>query len=179
MNLTFKGFLKAYCRELSGLETSNLRKLLSATQNDSPRAAEPLILYALAQGKLCYLASLSNVPWIQSLCKEASDVLGLSMPTNDADLAAVFNALPNDSRFKKVWIAYQAKKHSIANERRIAKLMRDKTIAALQTSGITPYKLCKDLGLNMGNVYAYLNKSDTSKVSLETARRIMKYALQS
>ena len=39
----------------------------------------------------------------------------------------------------------------------------------------TRYGLCRDLNLNKGNVYAYL-AGDDSKVSRETARRIMEYA---
>ena len=179
MNLTFKGFLKAYCRDLTGLETSSLKKLLDATLNDAPRAAESLVLYALSQDKLAHLELLAEGTWVKDLCEEARSSMPHSLKHNDSNLDAAFGNLSDSSRFKKVWFAYQATKHSVLNERRIAALMRDKTVAALQSSGTTCYKLCKDLGLNMGNVYAYINKNDTSKVSLDTARRIMNYALNS
>lgn len=179
MNLTFKGFLKSYCRELTRLETSNLKKLLAAALHDSPRAAEAVVLYASSQNKFSHVTSLAGGTWVEQLCEEARGAIGPSLPNSDEALAAVFGPLPDNSRFKKVWLAYQAAKHGVANERRIAGLMREKTVAALQASGVTCYRLCKDLGLNMGNVYAYLNKNDTSKVSLDTARRIMKYALDS
>ena len=54
--------------------------------------------------------------------------------------------------------------------------MRDKTNSALEESDLTVYRLCKDLRMNMGNVYAYLGKGDTSKVSRAAARAIMDYA---
>ena len=54
--------------------------------------------------------------------------------------------------------------------------MRDKTVRALESSELTVYRLCKDLQLNMGNVYAYLNNGDATKVSKATARTIMNYA---
>lgn len=179
MNLTFKGFLKSYCRELTGSETSNLKKLLAVTLNDAPRAAEALVLYALVQNKLSHVALLAEGTWVKQLCEEACSTIGPSLSNDDDALAIIFDTLPDSSRFKKVWRAYQATKYSINSERRVAGLMREKTVAALQSSDVTCYRLCKDLGLNMGNVYAYLNKNDTSKVSLNTARRIMEYALDS
>lgn len=40
MNLAFKGFLRGYCKELTGLETDCLKKLLACITGDSPAAAE-------------------------------------------------------------------------------------------------------------------------------------------
>ena len=54
--------------------------------------------------------------------------------------------------------------------------MREKTLAALASSGRTVYSLCGELGLNRGNVYAYLNAGDVTKVSRATARRILEAA---
>ena len=51
MNLTFEGFLKGYCRELSGQQSLSFRKLVEWATTDAPRVAEPLFLLALAQGK--------------------------------------------------------------------------------------------------------------------------------
>ena len=55
--------------------------------------------------------------------------------------------------------------------------MRKKTLDALHTNNVSIYRLCKDLGLNLGNVYAYLSKGDATKVSRDTARTIMEYAV--
>ena len=54
--------------------------------------------------------------------------------------------------------------------------MREKTLDAIESGGLTVYRLCKDLDLNQGNVYAYLGKGDASKVSRATARRLMEHA---
>ena len=51
MNLTFEGFLKGYCRELSGQQSLSFRKLVKQATTVAPRVAEPLFLLALAQGK--------------------------------------------------------------------------------------------------------------------------------
>ncbi|MCI8340259.1 MAG: MFS transporter [Eggerthellaceae bacterium] len=54
--------------------------------------------------------------------------------------------------------------------------MRKATLDAMERRRLTAYRVCKTLGLNLGNVYAYLGKGDVSKVSRNTARRIMEYA---
>ena len=53
--------------------------------------------------------------------------------------------------------------------------MRKKTLDALHANNVSIYRLCKDLGLNLG--YAYLSKGDATKVSRDTARTIMEYAV--
>ena len=81
--------------------------------------------------------------------------------------------LPN--RYANVWRAYRGVKEKPAADRRANALMRKRTLEALKESGVTRYGLCRALRLNKGNVYAYL-AGDDSKVSRETARRIMEYA---
>ena len=78
-------------------------------------------------------------------------------------------------RYANVWRAYRGMKEKPAADRRVNALMRKRTLEALEESGVTRYGLCRDLHLNKGNVYAYL-AGDDSKVSRETARRIMEYA---
>ena len=52
MNLTFEGFLKGYCRELSGQQSLSFRKLVKQATTVEPRVAEPLFLlvYPRARG---------------------------------------------------------------------------------------------------------------------------------
>ena len=60
MNLTFKGFLKMYLAELSGMQTTNIRRLVNAANTDAPRVAEPLFVYSATADKLAYLISVSE-----------------------------------------------------------------------------------------------------------------------
>lgn len=60
MNLTFKGFLKIYCAELSGINTINIRRLVNSANSDSPRVAEPLFVFAILSNKLEYLLLVSE-----------------------------------------------------------------------------------------------------------------------
>ncbi len=170
MNLTFEGFLKGYCRELSGQQSLSFRKLVERAMTVAPRVAEPLFLLALAQGKAEYVLGLSEGSWME---EDYRGVLSLySQAGNMASLCAK-SELPN--RYANVWRAYRGVKEKPAANRRVNALMRKRTLKALEESGVTRYGLCRALHLNKGNVYAYL-AGDDSKVSRETARRIMEYA---
>lgn len=171
MNLTFKGFLRGYCRELTGLQTDNLKKLLSAVLNDAPAASEAVMVFAAAQGKAMYLSRLAEgTPYGDSYAKVA-DGIG-----NSLSLEAFLAGDEAPERYRKVWLAYCARKDAAKTDRRVIALMRDKTLAAMRRTSRTAYGICKELGLNRGNVYAYLNGGDVTKVSRETARRIMEVA---
>ena len=171
MNLTLKGFLRGYCRELTGLQTDNLRKLLGAVLDNAPSAAEALMAFAAAQGKGGYLAQLAAGSQLEGEYRSFAQ-LCLTLGTAEAALQSE-EAPP---RFHKVWSAFLARRDAIQADRRIIALMREKTLAALASSGRTVYSLCGELGLNRGNVYAYLNAGDVTKVSRATAHRILEAA---
>lgn len=172
MKLTFKGFLKDYCKALAGVDTVSVKKLCSLAATDAPRVAEPLFLSAVENGSMDLLMKYSKGTWMEEeyslLAVEARSYLGL---------AEVYLARCNvPSRYSKVLDVYNERKGAIGNDRRVVGLMREKTVAALESKGITGYRVCKDLGLNLGNVYAYLSKGDVTKVSRQTARKIFDYA---
>lgn len=172
MNLKFKGFLRGYVRELTGLETDNLKKQLAAVLGDAPAAAEALMLFAAVQGRSQYLAKLAQDTFL------AENYLSFSEAAEEeGDLAALLESSDTPQRYQKVWQAYLSKKDAVKADRRVIALMREKTIDAMQNAELTVYGLCKQLGLNAGNVYAYLNGGDVTKVSRSTARRIMEAAL--
>lgn len=171
MNLTFKGFLGAYCRELTGLGTTSLRRLCEAAAENAPRAAEPLFLLAVEEGRLPLLLKASKGTWMEGCYAHAARLLegGDSLDSFLSDPAT-------PERFRRVREAYEAKRNAIEADRRMAGLMRDRAVAAMGERGLTAYRIAKDLGLNLGNTYAYLGKGDATKVSLGTARRIMEHA---
>lgn len=170
MNLTFEGFLKGYCRELSGQQSLSFRKLVEQAMTVAPRVAEPLFLLALVQGKAEYVLGLSEGSWMEESYR---GVLSLYGQAGSMASLCTKSELPN--RYANVWRAYRAVKEKPVADRRINALMRKRTLGALGESDVTRYGLCRDLNLNKGNVYAYL-AGDDSKVSRETACRIMEYA---
>lgn len=171
MNLTFKGFLKAYCQELSGQSSLSFRRLVKLAEGDAPRVAEPMLLLAMCENKTDYVMELAQNTWME---ERFNEVLKLYKAGEDVEHFAGSSELP--SRFANVYRAYEAKKHTVHADRRLNKLMRKRTLEALSKSGQTCYRMCKELGLNKGNAYAYLNGGDDSKVSLATAKRMMEYA---
>ena len=140
MNLTFKGFLRGYCRELTGLSTDSLRKLCSCVDKTCPAAAEALMVFAAVQGKAAYLEALSRDTWMhQSYSEFATQLNAYSSVEEYLRTSQV------PQRYAKVWLAYQSKKNAIVADRRVVLLMRDKTLDAMMTAETTAYRLCKDL----------------------------------
>lgn len=171
MNLTFKGFLRQYCRELTGLKTDNLRKLAAVIATEAPHAAEALFLFAAEQDKANHLVDASSGTWAEALFRESARRL-----TESGSVKAFLSRDETPERFKKVRQAYEARTTQIQADRRVIALMRSRTLEALEEKGLSVYRLCADLKLNQGNIYAYLNKGDVSKVSRATARKIMDWA---
>lgn len=174
MNLTFKGFLRNYCRELTDLNTDNLKKLLAAVNTTAPSAAEALFLFAMVQNKADYLVKASRGSWVYEQYERTLH--------DSKNFDSISDYLASDAapeRYKKVWNAYSAKKYAAKSDRRIIKLMREKTLNAMEAAGLTAYLICKELNLNIGNVYAYLHSGDVTKVSRATARKIMQFAINS
>ena len=171
MNLTFKGILRFYCRELTGLQTDNLKKLCHATVDKAPAAAEAVMVFAAIQGKASYLATVSEGLWMEASYREMARCM-------DEPEKVIPFLLSEEApqRYRSVWQAYVAKRDAILVDRRIIALMRAKTLAAMAQTGLTGYRISEDLSLNKGNVYAFLRQGDSSKVSRATARRILEYA---
>ena len=168
MNLTFKGFLRLYCRELTGLQTDNLSKLIHAAATTSPAAAETVMLYAAMQEKQHYSVRLAQGTWMEKDYNSVAEKL-----EQYENVLAYLESKDAPERYKKVLAAYYAQKNAADADRRVILLMRSKTLSLLNESHTSIYSIYKQLGVNKGNLYAYLNKGDASKVSRATARRIL------
>ena len=75
-------------------------------------------------------------------------------------------------RYAAVLDAFYAKDDMLNSSRRILGKLRPKVESSLKKSGISKYKACKDLGINPGNFYAYMN-GDDSKISEEIAYAVI------
>lgn len=169
--LTFEGFLKRYCADLSGVNTVNLRKLFALANSDAARVAEPLFVLAWERGKLDYLLLISRGT---ALGDEYLKVASLASGYENPEDFLMSNKAP--ARYRAVFESFCASEDVFLANRRIVALLREKTLQALEMASVTRYRLCEDLGLNKGNVYAYL-AGDESKVSKDTAHIILDYVL--
>ena len=169
--LTFPGFLGSYVRSLSQKNTASLYALSQEAAQDNPRLREPLYLYALFSDKLPLLqkAAQSNpIPGFSEIVDRFDKDTVLSLLTRDDP------ALPEGCR--KVWRSYLAQKNRCAAESDTKELMRQRILALQKENGLSTYRLYTDLGLNPGNINAWLKYGESSKVSLQTARRLYRYA---
>ena len=156
--LTFEGFLKQYVTELSGVQTASIHKLADCLQ-DNPRLKEPLYLHALAFDKVDLLLRYSN----------------------RYSLAQMLLLLENQSLelpegYLKVWRSYCSVRDAALADNDTKELIHRRVVEIQQKKHLTNYRIYADLKLNPGNVNAWLKHNDSSKMSLDCARQIYKYA---
>lgn len=78
--------------------------------------------------------------------------------------------------YTKVWNSYQSRKNRLSADSHTKELMRQKIRSLQEQNRITNYRIYTDLGLNPGNLNAWLKHGDSRKVSLQTARSVLKFA---
>ena len=169
--LTFKGFLTQYIKRLSKSNTNSLYRLAEEASSDNPRLKEPLFLFALYSDKQMVLLQATKD---QSLLAEYQEMVSLysadQMTQLFEDNASV---LPNE--YHKVWRSFQSQKNRGQSDDQTKELMRLKVRRLQEQCGVSNYRIYTDLKLNPGNVNAWLKHGVADKVSLDTARRTLRY----
>lgn len=158
---------------LCGLDGFSLRKAAALSQRDCPRAREPLFLLCYAEGRLERLDSLVYRDDVREDYRRTA----LSLGEIDLEQAAIAGSLPEGlgANYAKALNSYSAAYHrpeSVARSKRL-RLRRSRQLQLEKGIGVS--QICRDLGLNPGNVNDYLKNGAVSKVSLENATSIMKY----
>ena len=168
--LTFKGFLAQYVRKLSRSDTNSLYKLAAEAGSDNPRLREPLLLYALYSGKQDVLLQAAKDLQLHA---EYQKRLAYSADETTQLLESGSSLLPVE--YHKVWRSFQSQKNRGQADDHTKELMRQKVRRLQDQYGVTNYRIYTDLKLNPGNVNAWLKHGDADKVSLDTARRTLRY----
>lgn len=169
--LSFKGFLEAYLRHLSGQESLALSCLapLASTQK---RLVEPLVLWAVTTEKTGTLSKhfagqpklLAELHQLATLAD--AGLLEAALSTGDSTLR---------SEYLKVWRSYVVRREAHSRDERL-KLEARRRVLALEASGqVTRYRMAKDLGLNQGNLFAFLKQGNPKKLSLDRAYELVEY----
>ena len=169
--LTFEGFLKQYVTELSGVQTASIHKLANCL-HENPRLKEPLYLYALVFDKVDLLLRYAKDP----VCLAEYERL-----SNRYSLAQMLLLLENQSPeltegYLKVWRSYCSVRDTSLADNDTKALIHRRVLELQRKKKLTNYRLYTDLKLNPGNVNAWLKHNDSSKMSLDCARQIYKYA---
>lgn len=169
--LTFKGFLARYVRELSKSNTNSLYKLAEEASGDNPRLKAPVLLFALYSGKQTVLLQAAKdqnllAEYQKMVSQYSVDMMTRMLEDNDS-------ALPNE--YHKVWRSFQTQKNRGQSDDHSKELMRLKVKRLQEQSGVSNYRIYTDLNLNPGNVNSWLKHGVADKVSLKTARMILHY----
>ena len=169
--LTFRGFLTQYVRQLSKADTNSIFKLVREATGDNPRLKAPLLLYALYTGKQDILLRATRNT---HLYEDFSNLL------NSFDTAVMTRHLESRSpllpeEYHKVWKSYLSLKNKGTADDHTKELMRQKVLCLQAQKGVTNYRIYTDLKLNPGNLNAWLKHGYSDKVSLETARNTLRY----
>lgn len=168
--LTFAGFLAPYVRALAGLDSLSLPKLAERAAEEL-RLREPLLLWAAVTGRGERLAPF--------LADEAlRDELSLLMQLHTK--AALEPALDcEDARLRpeytKAWRSYTVRRDAKSRDASLKLTLRDRVLALEAQKHVTRYRMAKDLGLNPGNLHAFLTQGNATKLSLDRAAALVSY----
>lgn len=169
--LTFRGFLTQYVRNLSAQETNSLYKLAEEASRDNPRLREPLFLYALYTQKQEVLLQATKDPVLHSVYYEMTR----RYTENTMTEMFVSGSEEVPAEYTKVWRSYMSRKNRGQADDHTKELMRQKVKRLQEKYGVTNYRIYTDLRLNPGNLNAWLKHGDSDKVSLDTARKTLRY----
>lgn len=168
--LTFPGFLKSYVRELSLTHSTGIRVLTKEAAERNPRLREPLYLYALFTGQIKLLQ--------KSVCRTALAAAYEGLPDDPTEMEKQLHTEPSrlPEAYGKVWHSYLVYKERGKRDEETKDLMRRQIVRLQAERGVSNYRLYTSLGLNPGNLNAWLKHGDGKKVSLQTARAVLEQA---
>lgn len=169
--LTFRGFLTQYVKQLSAEKTNSLYKLAAEAGSNNPRLREPLFLYAVYTQKEKVLLQATKEPELHAEYNRLASLYSAERMTELLEQESPL--LP--AGYHKVWRSYQSRKNRVQADEYTKELMRQKVKKLQEKKGVTNYRIYTDLKLNPGNLNAWLKHGDSDKVSLETARRTLRY----
>ncbi len=173
MESTFEGYIRSILKQKTGMDTVSLRRLVPHALSN-PDLVELVFIFALLRNKKYHLMSLVWNTSLEPEYRAALHVLG-----ELGSLEAFLQSQRTPLAYRRIYTDFlRAPTKEAAQQKATDKAierLRERTLRALEASSITRYRLCADLKLNPGNVYAYL-AGNTHKVSLETAQRICDYA---
>lgn len=165
--LTFKGYLLSQLQELSGFNSTSLYAFSQLACNNA-RLKDVLSLYLVMyieenlRSKL-----LKRFDYLNIACEKL----------NGLDEYNVETYLQNDSlsEYRTVYNNYLYQRNHKEQEDRLKMMMYRRISEVKQAKCVTNYRIYKELNLNPGNVNAFLKNEDISKVSLDTARKILTF----
>jgi hypothetical protein len=169
--MSFHGFLSRYVRSLSDEGRGGLYPLAREASGKTPRLREPLLLYALFSGKKdTLLKATRGLPideeYRMLLSCYDRETMEKALRNGDA-------ALPRE--YRKIYRSYESVRNKAAADNHTKILIHARARRLQSEKQISNYRIYTDLGLNHGNLNAFLTNGDMTKVSLAVARRVLEY----
>jgi hypothetical protein len=169
--LTFKGYLESYVQQLAGQSTLSLPRLAALARSE-PRLTEPLVLWAVVTGHASRLSGLLKAQGdlerelllLASLEREGR--LETALATEDPRLRP---------EYTKVWRSYAVRRDARTRDAQLKLEARNRVLALERSKGVSRYRMAKDLGLNPGNLHAFLAQGNATKLSLDRAFELVRY----
>jgi Fic family protein len=170
----FKQWLSKELKYLSGEDTVALRRLAYLAQTSIPRLRERLVLYAIEINRAERLKGfLYNSNYLEEL-ETVQRIIG-----NDSACALdekTLTCIP--ARYQKAISSFNAAYRQIDTLKESKRLRWQRTVRLQKEKGISNADIYKQLGLDPGNINAYLKNGDMDRVTLNTATTIMKYTMR-
>jgi hypothetical protein len=131
------------------------------------------MLYAVVKGQE---EQLRGYLYDERLVKEFETVLFILCGANFNNPESLdTGGLPE--RYKKVLSSFRSAYHSIDTRNKSKRLRWQKTVQLQRQKGVSNAEIYQALGIDAGNVNAYLKHGDIDRVTLNTASDIMKYVM--
>lgn len=168
----FKRWIQKEAARLAGFSTFRLREIAAAMQGSGPRAKEPLLLYALEADRF---EKLLELIWRDDIREEYRTIADMLRDINLSEAAVSGNIPENLPReYAKHLTSFASEYHKPETQAESKRLRWEKSRQLQLQKGISAAYISQELGLNRGNVNAYLKHGDVNKVSLQNATNIMK-----
>ncbi|MDA3936293.1 MAG: hypothetical protein PF636_05440 [Actinomycetota bacterium] len=169
-HLTLTGFLESYVRALGG-GTLALPKLVERSRSE-PRLVEPLLLWAVTTDRADRLEGLLE-DW-DDLRRELGQLRALQEAGSlESALAAETPELR--AEYSKAWRSYVVRRDAATRDAELRLEARKRVLSLETQKDVTRYRMAKDLGINPGNLHAFLAQGDPTKLSLDKVAALLKY----
>ena len=165
--LTFKGYLLSQLQELSSFNSTSLYTFSQLARNNA-RLNDTLTLYLMLYTEENLRSKLlKKFDYLNSSCEKLNGL-------NDDNVETY---LQNDSlsEYRTVYNNFLYQRNRKEQEDRLKMMMYKRISEVKQAKCVTNYRIYKELNLNPGNVNAFLKNEDISKVSVDTARKILAF----
>ncbi|MDO9556315.1 MAG: hypothetical protein Q7J82_01865 [Coriobacteriia bacterium] len=169
--LTFAGFLESYVRTLAGGDTLALSKLVESSKSE-PRLVEPMLLWVAMTDRADRLNGL--LEGRESLQRELMTLVKLQ------DAESLESALAAENprlrpEYSKAWRSYVVRRDAATRDAELRLEARERVLALESRKSVTRYRMAKDLGLNPGNLHAFLAQGNPTKLSLDRVVELLEY----